>query len=43
MDMTPDDIQLMYTVHTCERNKETTMLLSGMAKILNKLFGGEEQ
>ena len=42
MDMTPEDIQLMYTVHTCEKNKEATTLLSGIAKILTKLMGCEE-
>ena len=39
-DLTPEDIQLMYMVYT-ERRKESA-LLSGMAKILGKMFGGED-
>lgn len=41
-DLTPEDIQLMYTVYTAEERRKESALLSGMAKILGKMFGGEE-
>lgn len=41
-DMTPEDIQLLYTVYTAEERRRESALLSGMAKILSKMFGGEE-
>lgn len=41
-DLTPDDVQLLYTVYTAEEHRKESAILTGVAKIMNKVFGAEE-
>ena len=42
MDLTPQDVQLMYTVHVAEKNRDNLVLLKGIAKIMSKVMGGTD-
>ena len=42
MDMTLDDVQMMYTAYTVQNRNNVKNMIIGMAKIFGKMFGGEE-
>lgn len=41
MDMTLDDIQIMYTAYAVQNKNNTKDVLTGIAKILGKMFCGD--
>ena len=43
MDMTPDDVQMMYTSIVAMNKNNTKDIITGVAKILGKVFGGDEE
>lgn len=42
LDLTYDEVQLMYTVTMARQEKQTRDILTGLVKILGKMFGGTE-
>ena len=42
LDLTPDEVQLMYTVTAARHERLVKDLLEGMGKILGGMFGGLE-
>ena len=43
MDMTLDDVQMMYTSIVAMNKNNTKDIITGVAKILGKVFGGDEE
>lgn len=41
LDLTHDEVQLIYTVSTARQEKQTRDHLNGLVKILSKMFVGE--
>lgn len=42
MDLSNDEVQLIYTVSMAKQEKQTKDHLMGLAKILGKMFAGDE-